>query len=98
MLMHDNASELQYARCAMFSEQITKCKDISLEKIGCIKIRSTYMGDVDGSRTLRAESHKLVCNTRRLIRVLDLGLRGDRGVGGKSKELENHKKNSKWVK
>jgi hypothetical protein len=70
---------------------------MSLEKIGCIKIRSTYMGDVDGSRTLRAESHKLVCNTLRLIR-LDLGLRGDRGVEGKSKELENHKKNSKWVK
>lgn len=56
------------------------------------------MGDVDGSRTLGAESHKLVCNTLRLIR-LDLGLRGDRGVEGKSKELENdHKKNSKWVK
>lgn len=71
----DNASELQYARCAMFSEQITKCKDISLEKFGYIKIRSTYMGDVDGSRTLRAESHKLVCNNLRLIR-LDLGLRG----------------------
>ena len=45
----DNGSELQHARCAMFSDQITKCKDISLGKIGCIKIRSTYMGNVDGS-------------------------------------------------
>ena len=57
------------------------------------------MGDVDGSRTLGAESHKLVCNTLRGLIRLDLGLRGDRGVEGKSKELENdHKKNSKWVK
>ena len=59
-LVDDNASELQYARCAMFSEQTTECEDISLGKIGYIKITSTYMGNVDGSRTLRAESHKLV--------------------------------------
>ena len=54
------------------------------------------MVNVDGSRTLRAESHKLVCNNLRLLR-LDLGLRGDCGVEGNSKELEKHK-NLKWVR
>lgn len=86
MNMHQYCS-IQDVQC--FLENLQNSQIILLKSLD-IRLEVRTWADVDGNRTLKAESQKLVANNLRLIRLV-LGLRGDRGVEGNSKESENQK-------